>query len=94
MNPFDNNIRQCLSGLLTKCQIEFIWPSCDIFKHEEYMLEALPSCDYMIVFWFMSKSYPTLDPFVVVDPVNSAKYGIISSVKCYFQNKHMRFAFE
>jgi hypothetical protein len=98
MNPFDNNIRQCLSGFLTKYQIEFIWPSCDIFKHEEYMLEALESRDYRIVFWFMSKSYPTLDPFVVFDPVNSAKYGIISAVKWLFSEQtyeiHLRMSRE
>ncbi len=46
----------------------------------------------------MSKLYSTLDPFVVFDPVNSAKYGIISAVQWLFSEQtyeiHLRMSWE
>lgn len=86
-NLFDNNeLRQCLtSGYLSEYQIEFVWPSNEnTNKYSDFILEALRSRDFRVVFWLMSQVYPDVDPFVVFDPVQSAKHGIISAVKWLF----------
>lgn len=83
---FDNEeLRQCLtSGYLTEYQIEFVWSSNDESKYSEFILEALQSGDFRVVFWLMSKVYPDVDPFVVFNAVQSAEHGIMSAVKWLF----------
>jgi hypothetical protein len=86
LSLFDNaELRQCLtSGYLSDYQIEFVWSSNDESKYSEFILEALQSGDFRIVFWLMSKVYPEVDPFVVFDAVQSAEHGIMSAVKWLF----------